>query len=136
MDEAGVRAAIELNRVVFSADSGTRVAVNQLIAALRAATEPLEERVKALELMFDALPADKVSAKMSLLQAIRQEVGDDKITHEHLHQHTIQGVNAPPRAENYEQWLQQNEQMQAVEGQFTVESPVDPPLLLEEDVDE
>jgi len=83
-----------------------------------------KERVKVLSDLFDALSEKAAGTKLQVLEAIRREVGDDKITHEHKHEHTI-GVNAPPRATTHEEWLRQNEEMdikmKSIDAPFTVE---------------
>ena len=95
-----------------------------------------KERVKALERLYGSLSDKQVSQKMQILESIRREVGDDKIQHEHQHKHTIQGVNTPPRADSYEEWLKQNQQMQAIDANFSVEDtskdsePLDSPPAL------
>ena len=52
-----------------------------------------------------------------MLKEIREEVGDHRIQVDHTVE--IKGVNLPPRAESYEEWLQQNNQM--VEANYTVD---------------
>tara|TARA_R110000765_G_scaffold226581_1_gene330437 strand:- start:88 stop:513 length:426 start_codon:yes stop_codon:yes gene_type:complete len=66
-----------------------------------------KERVKALDGIFQELEGKQVSLKIKVLQAIRQEVGDDKQILEINHTGTI-GIEAPPRAESYEEWVKQN----------------------------
>lgn len=75
-----------------------------------------KERVLELERLYTAVPDQRVSLKVKLLQAIRQEVGDDKPSQLHLHKHEaapIQGPNIPPRAQSYEEWIEQNEKAEA-----------------------
>ena len=75
-----------------------------------------KERVKVLSEMFEHIPVPRVSLRMKVLEQIRQEVGDDKIQVEHTVE--MKGPNVPPRADSYEEWLKQNEQMQAVVEQL------------------
>lgn len=72
------------------------------------------ERVKALDEIFLGLPEKQAALKVKVLQAIRQEVGDDKQVLEVNHTGSI-GIEAPPRAQSYEEWLQQNEVMDSVQ---------------------
>ena len=72
-----------------------------------------KERVKALDELYRKVPDQRISLKIKLLQAIRSEVGDDKIRNLHLHKHESpdappQGPNIPPRAASYEEWMEQN----------------------------
>tara|TARA_R100001082_G_scaffold36739_1_gene19347 strand:+ start:1458 stop:1940 length:483 start_codon:yes stop_codon:yes gene_type:complete len=75
-----------------------------------------KERVKVLSEMFEHIPVPRVSLRLKVLEQIRQEVGDDKIQVEHTVE--MKGPNVPPRADSYEEWLKQNEQMQAVVEQL------------------
>ena len=75
-----------------------------------------KERVKVLSEMFEHIPVPRVSLRLKVLEQIRQEVGDDKIQVEHTVE--VQGPNVPPRADSYEEWLKQNQQMQAVVEQL------------------
>ena len=75
-----------------------------------------KERVKVLSEMFEHIPVPRVSLRMKVLEQIRQEVGDDKIQVEHTVE--VKGPNVPPRADSYEEWLKQNQQMQAVVEQL------------------
>lgn len=86
-----------------------------------------KERVKALTQLYEEVTSTNI--KLKILASIRAEVGDDKQIHEH--HHIAHGVNTPPAAATYEEWLAQNSAMEekmAVEGEFT---EVDPPLLTE-----
>ena len=76
-----------------------------------------KERVKALDGLFQRIPDVRVALKIKVLQAIREEVGDDRPVLEVHHSGQI-GVNAPPRADSYEEWLKQNDVMEGrmVEG--------------------
>ena len=75
-----------------------------------------KERVKVLSEMFEHIPVLRVSLRLKVLEQIRQEVGDDKIQVEHTVE--MKGPNVPPRADSYEEWLKQNQQMQAVVEQL------------------
>jgi hypothetical protein len=71
-----------------------------------------KERVKALDGIFENLTDSQTGLKIKVLQAIRQEVGDDKQVLEVQHTGSI-GIQAPPRAETYEEWVKQNEVMES-----------------------
>ena len=75
-----------------------------------------KERVKVLSEMFEHIPVPRVSLRLKVLEQIRQEVGYDKIQVEHTVE--MKGPNVPPRADSYEEWLKQNQQMQAVVEQL------------------
>ena len=85
------------------------------------------ERVQVLSDMFEHIPSPRVSLRMKVLEQIRIEVGDDRITVEHTVE--VKGPNMPPRAETYEEWIKQNQQMldaasvapESVEADFEVE---------------
>ena len=85
-----------------------------------------KERVKVLSEMFEHIPEPRVALRLKVLEQIRQEVGDDRIQIEHTVE--MKGPNVPPRAESYEEWIKQNEQMlaalpdSAVEADFSVEA--------------
>ena len=85
-----------------------------------------KERVIELQALYEDLKnADRpnVSLKIKVLQAIRQEVGDDRVVVEHEHRHTGEvGVKIPPRAASYEEWLKQNELM---EGRTSVDAEME-----------
>jgi len=78
-----------------------------------------KERVKALDGLYQRIPEARVALKIKVLQAIREEVGDDRPVLEVHHSGHI-GVNAPPRAACYEEWVQQNELMEGrmIESSF------------------
>ena len=75
-----------------------------------------KNRVLALEELYDKIDEARVSLKLKVLKEIREEVGDHRIQVDHTVE--IKGANLPPRAESYEEWLQQNDQM--VEANYTV----------------
>jgi transposase-like protein len=76
-----------------------------------------KNRVLALEDLYDKIDDARVSLKLKVLKEIREEVGDHRIQVDHTVE--IKGANLPPRAESYEEWLQQNNQM--VEANYTVD---------------
>ena len=83
-----------------------------------------KERVQVLSDMFEHIPSQRVSLRMKVLEQIRVEVGDDRIQVEHIVE--VKGPNMPPRAETYEEWIAQNQQMleaapESVEADFEVE---------------
>ena len=75
-----------------------------------------KNRVLALEELYDKIDDARVALKLKVLKEIREEVGDHRIQVDHTVE--IKGANLPPRAESYEEWLQQNNQM--VEANYTV----------------
>ena len=75
-----------------------------------------KNRVLALEELYDKIDDARVSLKLKVLKEIREEVGDHRIQVDHTVE--IKGANLPPRADSYEEWLQQNSQM--VEAHYTV----------------
>ena len=85
------------------------------------------ERVQVLSDMFDHIPSQRGSLRLKVLEQIRVEVGDDRIQVEHTVE--VKGPNMPPRAETYEEWIKQNQQMldaasvapESVEADFEVE---------------
>ena len=76
-----------------------------------------KNRVLALEELYQKIDDARVSLKLKVLKEIREEVGDHRIQVDHTVE--IKGANLPPRAESYEEWLQQNSQM--VEANYTVD---------------
>ncbi|MFP6644268.1 MAG: hypothetical protein VCF24_12050 [Candidatus Latescibacterota bacterium] len=48
-----------------------------------------------------------LALKLKILAQIRAEVGQDQPI-QHVHAVHVPGVNVPPRAESYEEWLKQN----------------------------
>ena len=78
-----------------------------------------KNRVLALEELYHKIEDRRVALKLKVLKEIREEVGDHRIQVEHTVE--VKGLNVPPRAESYEEWLKQNSKMdQAVEADFTV----------------
>ena len=78
-----------------------------------------KNRVLALERLYDKIDDQRVSLKIKVLKEIREEVGDHRIQVDHTVE--VKGINLPPRAESYEEWIAQNQQMQAVQADFQVE---------------
>tara|TARA_B100000809_G_scaffold147569_1_gene145060 strand:+ start:174 stop:566 length:393 start_codon:yes stop_codon:yes gene_type:complete len=66
-----------------------------------------KERVKAMQDSYDKIPDIRVALKLKILAQIRAEVGQDQPI-QHVHAVHV-GVNIPPRAETYEEWLDQNQ---------------------------
>ena len=65
-----------------------------------------KERVKAMSDLFERVPDVRVALKLKILEQIRHEVGHDEPIQQ---QHEVQiGVNTPPRAETYKEWVGQN----------------------------
>ena len=71
-----------------------------------------KERVKELDALYHRIPEARVQLKVKVLDAIAREVGDVRDTHIHKHMVEQFGVNAPPAADNYEDWVKQNQQME------------------------
>ena len=65
-----------------------------------------KERVKARQDLYDKVPDIRVALKLKILAQIRAEVGQDQPI-QHVHAVHV-GVNIPPRAETYDEWLKQN----------------------------
>jgi hypothetical protein len=73
-----------------------------------------KERVRVLNGLCDGLHGtdDKsIRLKMALLEQIRIEMGEGTPA-QVSHLHRVVGVNLPPRASTYEDWLKQNRQME------------------------
>ena len=78
-----------------------------------------KNRVLALEDLYNKIEDRRVALKLKVLKEIREEVGDHRIQVEHTVE--VKGLNVPPRADSYEEWLKQNNKMdQAVDADFTV----------------
>ncbi len=85
-----------------------------------------KERVKALSVLYEKIPAHRTELKLKILKEIRTEVGDNHpmtisvqggISHSHQGEITHSGgPNLPPRAANYDEWLSQNKQMVEAEA--------------------
>jgi transposase-like protein len=76
-----------------------------------------KNRVLSLEKLYHSIPEKRVALKLRVLREIREEVGDHRIQVDHTIE--VKGANLPPRADSYEEWLKQNEQM--VEAQYSVD---------------
>ena len=74
-----------------------------------------KNRVLALEEIYNKLDDARVALKLKVLKEIREEVGDHRIQVSHTVE--VKGADLPPRANSYEEWLKQNEQM--VEAQYS-----------------
>ena len=66
-----------------------------------------KERVLAMQELYEKIPDIRVALKLKILAQIRAEVGQDQPI-QHVHAVHV-GVNIPPRAETYEEWLDQNQ---------------------------
>ena len=65
-----------------------------------------KERVLAMQELYEKIPDIRVALKLKILAQIRAEVGQD---HPIQHVHAVHvGVNIPPRAETYDEWLKHN----------------------------
>jgi transposase-like protein len=79
-----------------------------------------KNRVLALEDLYNKIEDRRVALKLKVLKEIREEVGDHRIQVEHTVE--VKGLNVPPRADSYDEWLKQNSKMdKAVETTYTVE---------------
>ena len=68
-----------------------------------------KNRVLALERLYDKIDDQRIALKLKVLKEIREEVGDHRVQIDHTVE--IKGLNLPPRAESYEEWVAQNRQM-------------------------
>ena len=64
-----------------------------------------KERVKAMNDLYHLIPDYRVALKLKVLAQIRVEVGQDEVVQQ---QPEPAGVDVPPRAQTYEEWLRQN----------------------------
>jgi len=71
-----------------------------------------KERVRELDALYHRIPEARIQLKVKVLDAIAREVGDVRDTHIHKHMVEQFGVNAPPAADTYEEWVKQNTQME------------------------
>ena len=74
-----------------------------------------KERVKELDALYSKIPEKRTHLKIKVLEAIAKEVGDVRDTHIHKHMVEQFGVNAPPAADTYEEWVKQNQQMEEMQ---------------------
>jgi hypothetical protein len=65
-----------------------------------------KERVKAMDDLYHLIPDYRVALKLKVLAQIRHEVGHDQPIEEPPSE--AMGLNLPPRAQSYEEWLKQN----------------------------
>jgi len=97
-----------------------------------------KERVKELQRLYGKIPDQRISLKIKVLETIAREMGDLRETHVHKHMleraDADQGINAPPQASSYEEWVAQNTQMEemmqlqeanSIEADFTAEDVVE-----------
>ena len=74
-----------------------------------------KERVKELQRLYIKIPDKRIALKIKVLDTIAREMGDVQT---HVHKHMLEraenqdGVNAPPQASTYEEWVEQNRQME------------------------
>lgn len=74
-----------------------------------------KERVKELQRLYVKIPDKRIALKIKVLDTIAREMGDVQT---HVHKHMLEradnqdGVNAPPQANTYEEWVEQNRQME------------------------
>ncbi len=64
-----------------------------------------KERVLAMQELYEKIPDIRVALKLKVLAQIRVEVGQDEAVER---QPEAVGVDVPPRAQTYEEWLRQN----------------------------
>ena len=64
-----------------------------------------KERVAAMQELYEKIPDIRVALKLKILAQIRVEVGQDEAVER---QPEAVGVDIPPRAQTYEEWLRQN----------------------------
>ena len=64
-----------------------------------------KERVLAMQELYEKIPGIRVALKLKVLAQIRVEVGQDEAVER---QPEAVGVDVPPRAQTYEEWLGQN----------------------------
>ena len=55
--------------------------------------------------LYEKIPDIRVALKLKILAQIRAEVGQDEVVQQ---QPEAVGVDVPPRAQTYEEWLGQN----------------------------
>ena len=65
-----------------------------------------KERVLALQTLYERVPDIRVALKLKILNQIRHEVGQDEIL---VQTSDPVGLNIPPRAASYDEWLSQNQ---------------------------
>ena len=55
--------------------------------------------------LYEKIPDIRVALKLKILAQIRVEVGQDEVAQQ---QPEPAGIDVPPRAQTYEEWLRQN----------------------------
>ena len=70
------------------------------------------ERVKLLDSLYFLVDDKRVDLKLKILQELREETGGNIRRVEQTVDITHRGVNTPPAARTYEEWLEQNAQME------------------------
>lgn len=82
-----------------------------------------KERVRVLSDLFDVVQDSgprEARLKMAILEQIRMEMGIGEASEVH-HLHAMVGVNLPPRADSYEEWVAQNKKMDRMAVEASVE---------------
>ena len=64
-----------------------------------------KERVKAMNDLYHLIPDYRVALQLKVLAQIRVEVGQDEVVEQRPEP---AGLDVPPRAQTYEEWLRQN----------------------------
>ncbi len=76
-------------------------------------------RIQRLSELYDTIEDKRVDLKLKVLREVREEVGDHKLHVEVEHKGQV-NMALPPRAESYEEWLEQNKlAAKAVEAEYT-----------------
>ena len=70
--------------------------------------------------LYEKIPDIRVALKLKILAQIRAEVGQDEVVHQ---QPEAVGVDVPPRAQTYEEWLRQNRLAAGFRSSATVCKP-------------
>ena len=92
------------SKATFKAEYARQLAIYQgSFGDIRLADR--KERVKAMQDLYDKIPDIRVALKLKILAQIRVEVGQDEAVER---QPEAVGVDVPPRAQTYEEWLRQN----------------------------
>ncbi|QDP52243.1 MAG: hypothetical protein Unbinned2851contig1000_34 [Prokaryotic dsDNA virus sp.] len=96
-----------------------------------------KERVKELQRLYVKIPDKRIALKIKVLDTIAREMGDVQT---HVHKHMLEradnqdGVNAPPQANTYEEWVEQNRQMEEM-MKLTEAKPVEAEVTTEDVVE-
>ncbi len=92
------------SKATFKAEYAKQLAIYQgSFGDIRLADR--KERVKAMQDLYDKIPDIRVALKLKILAQIRVEVGQDEVAQQ---QPEPAGIDVPPRAQTYEEWLRQN----------------------------